>query len=202
MGLLLADFRLDNVRSRMLRLGSENLATIRGIYDELGRSVRADLEASAPEGKPNVTYSIDLRYVGQGYELSLEVDPFAEGFLDDVIARFHALHQIRMGHSYPGQPVRAINYRAKLTVPQREFDRFATPRRAEGNAQEHGTIRWQGAQIACTYVARAALGRDDRIAGAAVIEEDSASTFVPPQWTARMDDVGALIIERRNAERE
>ena len=202
MGLLIADFRLDYVRSRMLRLAPENLDAIRAIYEDIRGAAQHDLASMAPQGVPTVSYSIDLRYVGQGYELSLDIAPLeVDGdFLAKVIQRFHDLHQTRMGHAYPEQTVRAINYRAKLTVPQRVLAGGAKAAVGERAAPEQGTIRWGGKSVSCTYVHRAALREGDIVRGAALIEDDSASTFVPPQWVARMDAQAALVIEREDGQ--
>jgi N-methylhydantoinase A len=202
MGLLLADFRLDYVRSRMLRLEESNRAIIGALFAEMRAAAQADLEAMAPPGQDAVRYSIDLRYVGQGYELSLDVEPFnadgsvAADFLDTAAQRFHALHHRRMGHSYPQQAVRAISYRTRLVVPQTPFvpGRKAAP--AAPAAPEHGTIRWNGARLPASMVQRADLAEAARVTGPALIEDGSASTFIPPGWIARVDGQDALIIER------
>ena len=202
MGLLLADFRLDYVRSRMLRLEESNRALIGALFADMRAAAQADLEAMAPPGQDAVRYSIDLRYVGQGYELSLDVEPFnadgsvAADFLDTAAQRFHALHHRRMGHSYPQQAVRAISYRTRLVVPQTPFvpGRKAAP--AAPVAPEHGTIRWNGARLPASMVQRADLAEGARVTGPALIEDGSASTFIPPGWMARVDGQDALIIER------
>jgi len=205
MGLLLADFRLDYVRSRILRLEVGNRETIAAIYTELRDAARADLVSMAPPGTPRIEYSIDMRYVGQGYELSLEVAPFAEDgtavqdILEDAAQRFHELHKQRMGHSYPGQPVRAISYRARLTVPQPVVANYARGAKGDSAGEiERGEIRWDGKQISCVYVPRTTLGTGATVNGAALIEDTSASTFIPPGWTARVDAQDALIIERNS----
>lgn len=202
MGLLLADFRLDYVRSRMLRLEQSNREVIDALFRELRDAAQADLESMAPPGNPRIEYSIDMRYVGQGYELSLVVSPFTESgesredLLEDAAQRFHVLHKQRMGHSYPNQPVRAISYRACLTVPQEAVNSFARAGERPAAQKEYGEIRWNGQQIACAYVSRDTLATGATVRGAALIEDNSASTFIPPGWTARVDAQDALIIER------
>lgn len=210
MGLVLADFRLDYVRSRMLRVAAENNAQFSALFEELRAAAQHDLTTMSPQGTARFEYSIDLRYVGQGYELSIDVAPFAaqdgvgtQAFLDDVAQRFHAMHDQRLGHSFPGQAIRAINYRARLVVPQPPLEaaRMANPpdapsQDAEGSGRESGKVFWGGKEIPCEYVARTSLRVGERVAGAALVEDDSASTFVPPGWSARVDEAWALIIER------
>ncbi len=200
MGLVIADFRLDYVRSRALTLAPENLDAIRALFAALREEAGSDLEAMAPEGEPAIEYRLDLRYVGQGYELSLALEPFAAGgaFLDDVIERFHALHKVRFGHADARQPVRAINYRARLCVPQpAPCDPWAAGSALVTGATQWGELRWDGRTVRSAYVAREGMRPGDTLAGAALIEDHSATTFVPPGWSARVDLRGALVIERR-----
>ena len=203
-GLLLADFRLDYVRSRMLLMEESNLEAIHSILLELRSAAKVDIVSMAPPGTPQIEYSIDMRYVGQGYELSLVVSPFDENgnahpnLLDEATQHFHALHNLRMGHSYPGQAVRAISYRARLTVPQPGVRSFAKVGKLRGKERrdEHGEIRWNAQSQPCVYVRRDSLAEGAEVKGAALIEDDSASTFIPPGWTARVDAQDTLIIER------
>ena len=205
MGLLLADFRLDYVRSRMLRLEAGSQATVMGLFEELRAAATADAESMAPKGTATITYSIDLRYVGQGFELSVDVEPFGPdgqpvaNLVEEAAARFHALHQRRMGHSFPAQPVRAISYRARLVVPQEPFAWRRNAGVAAAAGDETATIYWNGARIPCTVAQRPALAEGARVAGPALIEDGSASTFMPPGWVAKVDGQGALIIERDSA---
>ncbi len=199
MGLAIADFRLDYVRSRVLTLVDANLAAIDALYADLRDEASSDLEAMAPRGVASVDYSIDLRYVGQGYELSLDVRPVAGSadFLAEVVARFHELHKSRFGHANPAQTVRAINYRARLRVTQPAATR-AWPGRAPGvnGGVEAGAVFWGGKSMPCAFVNREGMATGDTIGGAALIEDHSATTFVPPGWVVRVDAMGALIIER------
>ena len=200
LGLVIADFRLDYVRSRVLTLVDANLVALHALYADLRAEAGADLDAMAPQGVAVVDYSIDLRYVGQGYELSLDVHPFdgSADFLTQVVARFHELHKTRFGHANPGQTVRAINYRARLRVAQPTAAR-AWQGRAPGAAggARAGEVFWDGKSRPCAFVSRAGMAAGDTMDGAALIEDHSATTFVPPGWTVRVDAVGALIIERR-----
>jgi N-methylhydantoinase A len=94
--------------------------------------------------------------------------------------------------------VRAISYRARLTVPQPGVKSFSKVGKlhVEERRDEHGEIRWNGQSHPCVYVWRDTLVEGAKVKGAALIEDDSASTFIPPGWTARVDAQDTLIIER------
>jgi N-methylhydantoinase A len=204
MGLMIADFRLDYVRSRVLTLLPDHEGSIRDLFADLRAEAESDLEAMGPQGVPTLSYTIDLRYVGQGYELSLDLDPFdvAIDLLGDLLDRFHRLHRTRFGHANPNQAVRAINYRACLRVPQGgapastgslpERETLPPPVRP----MESGEMFWGGTRIRCNYAARHSLQPGDRCTGPVLIEDHSATTLVPPGWSVRVDQHHALIIER------
>ena len=59
-----------------------------------------------PANRVSLYREIDMRYVGQGYEISV---PFNR----DFERAFHDLHKKRYGHSSPGIPVEVVNLRLR-----------------------------------------------------------------------------------------
>src|SRR5207247_8554951 len=57
---------------------------------------------------------VDMRYVGQSYELAVPSPSLAAS---DCLAAFHAAHEARLGHSQTLRPVEIINLRVKLVLP-------------------------------------------------------------------------------------
>jgi N-methylhydantoinase A len=210
MGLAVAEFRMDYVRSRILPVGPEADQAIAEVFASLRDEAHRDLHAlGEPEGA-RVEYAVDLRYQGQGYELSIEAEPFgptgaagSEAFREVLLQRFHVLHERRLGHSFPTQTVRAVHWRASLRIAQPPVGHPAIvhPGQPTGRPTERGVVHWGGESVACAYVDRSALSPGDSLIGAAVIEEPSASTFVPPGWIMEVDPAGALIIRKAAAGR-
>ncbi|MFQ5880824.1 MAG: hydantoinase/oxoprolinase family protein, partial [Dehalococcoidia bacterium] len=56
---------------------------------------------------------LDMRYLGQSYELTVPVEGFSP---THVLPRFHAAHQERYGHSDPSRTAEVVNVRLKLTA--------------------------------------------------------------------------------------
>jgi N-methylhydantoinase A len=59
---------------------------------------------------------------------------------------------------------------------------------------EEGKITFGGGKIPCRFAWRSSLAAGSVVKGAAVIEEPTATTFVPPGWIVTVDKSGALIL--------
>src|SRR4030095_58645 len=105
LGLLLSDVRKDYSKS-MLIPAEEAEATIRRELEVLHRSGQHDLKGEGFEKKSmRVVDSLDLRYRGQSYELTV---PFTRSF----VSNFHKMHERRYGHSDAARPVEVVNVRS------------------------------------------------------------------------------------------
>jgi N-methylhydantoinase A len=105
-GMLAADILKDYVQTVMLPGGTS--------YEELASRMEPMVERGVKELREQgvqlddiaLHREVDMRYVGQGYELSL---PLSRDFIQD----FHALHKRRYGYSAPDAPVEVVNVRLR-----------------------------------------------------------------------------------------
>ena len=82
----------------------------------------------------------DLRYAGQGFELTLPLEP-----IRDLPARFHAAHDERYGFSDPGWPIEVVNLRAHVRAAGAELQVAGMPRVAP--VAGPGTVHLDGATL-------------------------------------------------------
>ena len=95
--------------------------------------VRAATEVSREHAGAEISFQrgLDLRYAGQGFELSIEVDAntMGVGWLERVTEAFTIEHERTYGHSAPGEPLEIVNLRLvahrerKLTLTRAGHDR-------------------------------------------------------------------------------
>ncbi|MBI3663741.1 MAG: hydantoinase/oxoprolinase family protein [Acidobacteria bacterium] len=136
---------------------------------------------------------LDMRYVGQAYELTVA----AEG---DFVGAFHRAHERRYGYADPGRAVEAVNVRARLTgaTPKPELPKS---RRAGANPRaalvEPRPVMIARRRARTAIYDRARLRAGNRFAGPAVVVEYSATTFVPPGWRGRVDAYENMILETK-----
>ncbi|HJU48146.1 MAG TPA: hydantoinase/oxoprolinase family protein [Gaiellaceae bacterium] len=194
-GLLVTDLERDAAVTIMRRLDDLDAAEVEASFTELERAGRAELEREgvAP-GAIEFVRRLDLRYVGQSYELTV---PWG----DELLERFHAEHDRVYGFSAPGEPVEAVSVR--LT----SIGRIAKPppRRLEprGTAGPKETRRVYfaeaGGYVACPIYDRYGLAAGAAFPGPAVVEELDSTTVVHPGFAVTVDEIGNLRIERESA---
>ncbi len=195
LGILRADVVKDF--SQTVRLPVRSIQEARAILDRVfDRIERRGLRQMATEGflprQIRIERSLDLRYVGQAYELNV---PAAGDFVES----FHRAHERRYGYADPSRPTEAVNVRVRLigATPKPEPKR-QRPGRPNAKLAIMGLRRSVfAARVRATPVYdRAKLRAGHRFAGPAIVSEYSATTVVPPGWSARVDVFGNLLLTR------
>jgi N-methylhydantoinase B/oxoprolinase/acetone carboxylase alpha subunit len=133
----------------------------------------------------------DLRYMGQSYELTV---PAAPRF-DETLERFHALHQLRFGHSHPEQAVQVVAVRVKATMqapqqglPAQPFDEITADHALIGTRP---LVFVSGEQQAAIYD-RERLQHGNRMVGPALIVQGDSTVLLPPGWEGVVDAWGNI----------
>jgi len=196
LGLLVTDVKHDDVRTRVGLL-RERLASLPAVFEEMESAAAARLEAEgfAP-GARRFDRSLDLRYLGQAFELNV---PVGEGRLEaDAVERdFHARHLAAYGHADPDGVVELVNARlaARGVVEKTPPARLAPAGGDAGDALIERRPTWfDGREHGCPVYERERLRARATVAGPAIVEEFGATTVVFPGWTASVDDWGALVL--------
>ncbi len=207
LGLLVADLRTDFSRTRILALTSEAVPEINASLGELSVAAEHwfDQEKIAP-ARRRMRRLADLRYIGQNYELSIELPEHDLGTddLETVLTEFHAAHDQAYGYAAPDEPVQAVTLRLEATgiVPTPALRR---PQAEAVDAEASATSRraWlpeAGGWSEVPVFDRWRLPVGSRTDGPAVIEQMDATTLVLPGQQAEVDRHGNLIIRERAPE--
>jgi N-methylhydantoinase A len=191
-GLLVADLILDVVRSNMEPLTDASLDA--GRVADLTRLCEAEAaRLGLKAGDYEVQAGLDLRYAGQGYELTLWRDmaacPGAE-----IDAAFQEEHRQRYGYARPQLPTQVVNLRARII--QRNTAEVATPPAREAAYRETATLVLDGTAQEAVFLPRSALAPGQGIDGPAVLEEQTSTVLVPAGWHAACLDSGDLLLTR------
>lgn len=198
LGLLIADVRRDLVQTRVSRISEVSAAEIRSRLATLVQTGAAELaEAGFPPERHRFVASLDMRYSGQSFELSVPIALDVAG-TDAIEAAFQQVYRARYG-GLTAAAIEIVSYRIaawglseKLTLP---------PVRTEGRSVEAAqagrrAIAFEGAAREVPVLARTRMPVGHAFAGPALVEEDGASTVVPPGWSATLDAVGCLVLSR------
>jgi N-methylhydantoinase A len=203
MGLLLADLRADFAATRLLALSAAAIGEIRGIVAELRRRCLVWFDEAGVEAEArHVALSVDMRYAGQNYELSVPLPegPTTPETIDGLAAGFAAAHRQRYGFIAEDEPMQLVTFRAEATGIVRKADlRPAVDVGPDPRAAEFGRrdvwLREIGGFTPCPLYDRDRLLAGNRIAGPAIVEQMDATTLIPPGVTATVDPYLNLLLE-------
>ncbi|MBS0244408.1 MAG: hydantoinase/oxoprolinase family protein, partial [Proteobacteria bacterium] len=139
---------------------------------------------------------VDMRYVGQNYELPVEISDSDRLPAPAELKRlFFAAHERSYGHHDPEAPVEIMNLR--LTATGRLPSISPPGGEPRPDAAPVATRRiWfdERAAVESAVWRRQDLGPGTRLSGPAVIEQLDATTLVPPGATATVDAALNILI--------
>jgi N-methylhydantoinase A len=188
-GVLAAPLATDGVRSRLESVDDETLARVEPLFAELEAK---GAEVLSHSGVTDITHerSIDMRYVGQGFEVTVPVTPG-----EDLTAAFEAAYVRAHGRKGPDVPIEAISWRVLTRGPDPDLRLVAAPA-GDGDARK-GTrdVYFDDAYVETPIYDRYRMGPGTQIDGPAIVEERESTTVVGRGATARVADDGSLIME-------
>jgi N-methylhydantoinase A len=184
LGLAISDLRRDYVAALVGDLDALEATEIEAAFEELEERAASDQPGST------VRRLADLRYVGQSFELTVPADD-----LDGLAARFGDAHRRRYGFEMHDAPVQIVSVRVTATVPVTRPD-LAGTQRATGESRTTRRAHFDGTWYEVDVLTPDNLGAGLLIEGPAIVEFPEATCVVRPGWSARVDDVGALVLER------
>ena len=156
---------------------------VNALFARLQQQAESDLRSDGfAADRIRVERALDLRYAGQGYEITLPCPDgaIAAAGLAELRRQFDAQHRTMFGHSAPEEPVEVVSYRVRGLglVPPVELPRFSREGRALADAQRATRrVRIDGRSIECPVYQREALD-----VGLTVIGDPrcSTSSTAPP----------------------
>jgi len=198
LGLAISDLRRDYVAAVLGRLDELDPAALSDVWGELERQARHELGADS--GQPVLTRRADLRYRGQSFELTVDVEPGAAGAdrgvdLARLAERFGAAHQRRYGYRMDDETVELVSLRLVAAVPVGKPELAAEPPRGARRAVRR-RVNLDGRWLEVDVLAREELGGGDRLEGPAVVEFAEATLLLRPGWRALVDHAGTMALER------
>ena len=192
LGMLAADVIRDYSASVRQSSDELSMATLVSRASPLVSRARRELVAEGFRGANAVVERrLDVRYVGQSYELTV---PWSVGYRE----AFHAAHERRFGYADRSRPtevvalrVRGVGVTARPVLPAMRSRRRPAPSpaavrrsRFDGRLQRTAFYRWDD------------LHPGDRARGAAIIAGREATVIVPPAFGFSVDGFGNVLLTR------
>ncbi len=199
-GLLFANIEVTRSIAFPRALDDVAPAKIDARFRDIEADVLAELDGGALVSHEGATlrWRADLRYAGQGFELSVDVARGVET-ADDMAAIRHAFereHERGYGHLLDGRRIDLVTLRVIGSLPHGGPDRLAPiPPGTEGPAAVRPVYFGPEQGLRDTpVIGRGGLGPMARH-GPLVIEEYEGTTIVPPDATAMLDAHGNIVID-------
>src|SRR5712692_3940305 len=203
-GLLMSDVKHDYIRSKMTPLTEITPQEMNAMFGRLAAQATEELHGDgfAP-AHIRVERALDMRYAGQGYEITVPclADPVEAADLTALRLVFDQQHNSMFGHSAPEEPVEIVSYRVRGIglVPPVELPKFECAGTALTDAR-HAVrcVRFGGEELDCPVYARERLDVGTHIAGPAILDQLDCTTVICPGQTARVYDWKNLIVTQEN----
>jgi N-methylhydantoinase A len=193
-GLLTADTRYDVTRTRLTRLGDTTLKDLQALLEPLREEARERLRRDGfADDDIHLQVFLDIRFVGQAFELTTPM-PDAPKNLDEIATAFQAVYEERYAQSDTG-PSEIVSFRVVGlgTAPSVELPEHTGDATAK---IETRMVSFDSDFMETIIHRREVLPVDTAMPGPAIIEEDGATTVVPPGFNATLDRFGILILRR------
>ena len=201
LGLLTADIKKSYVRTAIASYDEMTPEQINDVMSSLRDEGSAWLDSEKVPNERRKFHGIaEMRYVGQNYELQVEIptENITVSDIEKMKQDFFVAHEKNYGYYNPNAPVQFVNFRCEATgiVKKPNLAELETtlddPSKAEiGRRVVH--FEESGA-VDCPVYDRAKFGRAERVNGPCIIEQMDSTTVVPPNTWFSIDKFGNLII--------
>jgi N-methylhydantoinase A len=204
LGFLMAPVAYEVARSRYVRLdASFDPGVVNALFGEMHAEAEAVVRAAAPDAPLGETRTADMRYRGQGHEITVSLPG---GLFDAASGRtlsalFEEAYAATFGRVIPGLEVEIMNWTLRLAAahaalpmcPPQPPDRPAKPR---GRRAIFAAAELTMLEVAVYH--RNDVSPGSLMPGPAVIAEDETTTIVPAGFVARINPLGAIILEKQS----
>lgn len=203
MGLLVTDLKHEYSLTYIHQTHQLDHTELTRLYDDLAAEGRATLEREGvPQAEMSFLRQVEMRYVGQSYELALNVPAgeLTEEAIADVVEHFYREHDRAYGYSSPGEPTEFVNLRltamGSISRPEQEEVEPTGPGGVETALQGRRQVYFAEADglIDCPVYGRHQLGGGAVLEGPAIVAEMDSTTVLHPGSRMEVDQYGNLLI--------
>jgi len=207
-GLLVAPKRVDSVQAFFTRLDRADFDRVNSIFGDMEQRARRTMfEAGVEDTDIELVRSAEMRYRGQGYEITV-VLPHGElhaGRKDELRKSFETAYRELYGRTITEAPVEVVNWRMTALERKRAVRHpvLASMKTRDSALPKNRLVYWDDGYMNTAVYSRYDLRPGKTILGPALVEENETTTAVGPGTVLQVDDSMNLIIdiqsEKRNA---
>ncbi|UCH58146.1 MAG: hydantoinase/oxoprolinase family protein [Candidatus Bathyarchaeota archaeon] len=202
LGLLAADLFHDHSRALVRKVDEVDPVEVVVLFDEMEAEGRKTLLAEGVKlDSMLIKRQLDLRYLGQSYELTVDVHGvFDSDVLLQAVEAFHGKHREIYGYAAEDETVELVTVRLRAVglSPKPSLEVRATVE-GEPGAKEVRPAYFEGPDswIETPIYDRETLGEGVVLGGPVIIEQYDATTVAYPGWEVEVGMYGNLLLRRR-----
>jgi N-methylhydantoinase A len=201
-GLLIAPVAVDLAASSFMAVGQWDFAGMRGVLADLAKQGEEVVRSAGIEpGVITFSYTVDMRHVGQGYEISVPLPDLNlpdDAFLLQLSENFFRLYRSLYGRVVAGSDIEVITWRLRASGPKGELARPDADRSALAEAALKGSrpvyFHERRTTVQTPVYAHYRLQPGLEIEGPAIVEQRESTVVVGPRARAHVDLRGNLIM--------
>ena len=200
-GMLVSPLSFETARTQRVAYDALTQERFVSILQELTREAAAPLErAGVRKSQITTTYRLDMRYVGQGYEIevALPADVALAAGHRGLPEQFAKSYAEVFSISYLKLPLEIMNWKVEARGPTPQMAARThlvgvTPRSEARKGTRRAYFPDAGGFIECPVWDRYALSTGDTVEGPAFVEERESTVVLSPGDVGTIDELGNLI---------
>ena len=195
LGFTLADARVDLERTVDMTSQRFDAARATAVLQDLVASGRRDLERQGYATDLVVQRVLELRYLGQNYELEVPIafDEFTPANCANLWRDFHAKHDARFGFAIPNEVIEMTTIKCTVSAIT-EKPRFPSLDECPPPVPARRQVTFGDTTLDTPVYDRSTLGAGFALVGPALVEEAASVTVIGPAQQLTVSPTGHLVI--------
>jgi N-methylhydantoinase A len=204
LGATLADYRYDFVQAHPSKMDLVTEKELEAIFHELMARASAKMQ-DLPAWNRKVERFLDLRYVGQSFEINVPLNPHAEDRVckEEAIEQFHRLHEELYGYCDRKEPVELVNLRLScfaLSPKPKLVSKGGAIEETRTDGVAHILSPTEKQKEEYTFVDKASLKTSEKVNGPCIVLSQNSTAIIPKGWQGPIDENGTIILEKGSEE--
>ena len=194
-GMLQTDIRRDLTVNFYNSFADLNEEKIKDAFNKLKEEAIDLLKIESVEDE-NMSFNLtaDMRYIGQEYYVNVEIDKIID--LSKINNDFHGTYKKQFGHSTPDGPLEFINLRLVAEGKIKKSNSLKSENNLDKSKDSLRKITFDNKDFDTKVLDRSNVEIKKKIDGPLIIEEETATTVIPPNYILEKDEFGNLIITK------
>ena len=195
-GFLRAPVSYEIVRSQHMLLSELSVSAVQTLTHEMCNEVESVVRLAAPTEELETYCSAFMRYVGQGYEISVPFDP-ANCDGDALAAAYEQAYERLYGRLIPDSDVEIMSWTVSMSTAPGIVE-LETQHPVEGSTTEtvgHQMFHEIDGETQAQVLVRTDIDVNTSVIGPAIVTERHTTTVVPTGYKLTLNEWNDLVLE-------